>query len=644
MKKGLTLLSLLLISLALAGCGNNSGDSYFPAAHYREHHDRQDDVGIQAQEYVQHGSPIQTDTPPSADDTPVNEQPNADDNPANEPAVTEPATDVNDMELGPPIWVVPEDRLVSAASGRSFFIDTRGALWGWGENGHAGLLGDGTTTNRHSPVVILSSNVQAVAAGNRHTLALDALGNVWSWGDASYGRLGDGWRDDVVIGRGPLGGTITVTERRTPTQTGLGWVHTISAGDAHSMAIDFEGRLWGWGSNNHGQVDGSNVRYRRTPIHIMDNIVAVSAGSTHTLALTGDGHLLAWGNSVNLPRAVGVFGAAGSRLVAENVAQIYAGRSRNMFIDNDGVLWGWGSNINNELGLPLERNAYGGFLTIPSHVDTPMQSVLTEVATVSVGAGGTLAIRRDGSVWQLGTFPQRLMDNIMTLSTGTVPPGVATLAIDTHFIAICAIDGHIWTWGQNATGQLGDGTTTARVEPAVISLHGQPQSAVSPKIPFQSIGEIFGRLEYLGIAYDTIMNDGQPAFNITADDVRTIQDNYQRGNSNFLEWSGTYGEIVRTIGGYRFVIHYVIGSFGNPDRCCCFDELVQHLNMAGLYHHLTVAGLPAFFEDYEPILERIVYDDGYIISIAAMGGAVFVATRVYIGWDEFAIVIQSMAG
>jgi len=51
-------------------------------------------------------------------------------------------------------------------------VKTDGTLWAWGQNGN-GQLGDGTTTDRSTPVRVGTyTDWVSVAAGNQHTVAL----------------------------------------------------------------------------------------------------------------------------------------------------------------------------------------------------------------------------------------------------------------------------------------------------------------------------------------------------------------------------------------------------------------------------------------------------------------------------------------
>src|SRR5919112_1171963 len=69
---------------------------------------------------------------------------------------------------------------------------TQGEVWAWGGN-ELGALGDGTNTDSNTPVQVSGlSGVQAVAAGELHSLALKNDGSVWAWGSNGIGQLGDG--------------------------------------------------------------------------------------------------------------------------------------------------------------------------------------------------------------------------------------------------------------------------------------------------------------------------------------------------------------------------------------------------------------------------------------------------------------------
>ncbi len=95
------------------------------------------------------------------------------------------------------------------------------------------------------------------------------------------------------------------------------------------------------------------------------------------------------------------------------------------------------------------------------------------------GASHTVLLRRDGTVWawgangsgQLGdgtTSSSQLSRQVAGLS------GVkAVVASGDHSLALRGVDGSVWAWGANGSGQLGDGTTVARLLPVqVMGLEG----------------------------------------------------------------------------------------------------------------------------------------------------------------------------
>ena len=71
---------------------------------------------------------------------------------------------------------------ISGGASHSLSLKSDGTVWAWGKNDY-GQLGDGTTTQRSTPVQVSSlSGVIAVADGDYHSLAVKSDGTVWAWG------------------------------------------------------------------------------------------------------------------------------------------------------------------------------------------------------------------------------------------------------------------------------------------------------------------------------------------------------------------------------------------------------------------------------------------------------------------------------
>jgi len=120
--------------------------------------------------------------------------------------------------------------IVAIAAGwcQSLALASSGQVWAWGGN-FFGQLGNGSVSFSNptpGPVASLSGIV-AIATNGYHGLALDGNGNVWAWGWNSSGQLGDGTTTDsstpvMVLSSGgnPLSG-----------------VTAIAAGGEHSLAL-----------------------------------------------------------------------------------------------------------------------------------------------------------------------------------------------------------------------------------------------------------------------------------------------------------------------------------------------------------------------------------------------------------------------
>ena len=76
-------------------------------------------------------------------------------------------------------------------------ISKDGGLYTWGYN-HKGQLGNGTTIDSSSPIKIMNDVVDCAGAGGGgcHTIALKKDGTVYTWGWNYHGQLGDGTTTD----------------------------------------------------------------------------------------------------------------------------------------------------------------------------------------------------------------------------------------------------------------------------------------------------------------------------------------------------------------------------------------------------------------------------------------------------------------
>ena len=131
---------------------------------------------------------------------------------------------------------------------RSCAVTTDGGMKCWGQNGY-GQLGDGTATNRQTPVDVtgLTSGVAAAAAGVFHTCALTSGGAMKCWGHNGYGQIGDGTHG---------------TTRLMPVDVvGLAsGVIVPSAGQWHSCALTSDGAVKCWGADYSGQLGIEFIR------------------------------------------------------------------------------------------------------------------------------------------------------------------------------------------------------------------------------------------------------------------------------------------------------------------------------------------------------------------------------------------------
>ncbi len=352
-----------------------------------------------------------------------------------------------------------------AAVGNYFSIvidKTDGSIWSWGFNTQ-GQLGDNSVLCKSVPASIQGSKKTfckiGVGGGNDFLLAIDNTGQVWAWGNNNNGQLGDN----------------SVISRRTPVsiQGSKKTFSSITIGAKHTIAIDNNYVLWGWGYNFYGQLGVNSTVSRRTPVSIQGakkTFCQIKSGNNHTVGIDKNGQIWGWG--YNFYGQLGVNSTASDRCTPVSIqgakktfCQITAGRNHTIGIDKNGQVWGWG------------RNGYGqlGDNSITSRL-TPI-SLLGAKKTfckINSGADQTIGIDKNGQVWSWGINLLGALGDNSVVSRRTP---VSILGAKKTFCSILpgnyhaiVVDnyGQVWGWGYNLYGQVGDGTVISRLTPVRI--------------------------------------------------------------------------------------------------------------------------------------------------------------------------------
>ena len=356
------------------------------------------------------------------------------------------AVSVGDWQT--PVQTAPTTIAKGSGSDYSMAFKTDGSLWGWGNN-ECGQLGDGTDTQRNSPIGMgTETNWRIAVSGGFHTVLVRNDGSLWALGYNYYGQLGVGTYE-------PYG-------YYTPVKVGTenDWA-TVGAGYYFTLAIKSDGSLWSWGRGNLGQLGSGATANRNAPAQVGADYdwAAVSGGYNSAVALKSDGSVWTWGYNDYGQLGVGdtTTRTAPVRVGAENDwAAVSAGESHMLALKSDGSLWSWGRNDFGQLGSGF----YGQW-------STPRLVVGAENdwAAVSAGMYHSLAIKKDGSLWAWGDNDYGKLGLGGGGSTRAVPVRVG---VDANWVAVSGAlshtvalksDGNLWTWGQNRYGQLGIGAS-----------------------------------------------------------------------------------------------------------------------------------------------------------------------------------------
>lgn len=380
----------------------------------------------------------------------------------------------------------PKVRLISAGEDRSAAVRDDGTVWTWGAGmpsyRYVGLLGEQKDfAVRSAGPLRNTAGFVAISCGYRHTVALRLDGTVWNWGENAYGSL-------AIEGNAP-------DWQEAPLQVpGLSDVVAISAGQDYTFALKSNGELWAWGSNFEGKLGDGTTTHRNAPVKVagLPAVADMAAGVNHSLAVDTDGNVWAWGRNGfgQLGDGEAVQTHAPSRLVPakvlgiDKVAALAVHIDRSIALKRDGTVWEWGAR---------SGRAPHSSTSVPSRVPG-----LHNITAIGAGGGFQVALRSDGTVWswgevnwcgQLGCGPlgEPPIDWGTThqVSDGSDFNDVTAIAVGSRHGILMRRDGSVWSWGGNGFDCLGHGSTGHRFTPIRVQQYCPSSGSAYAVLPFE---------------------------------------------------------------------------------------------------------------------------------------------------------------
>lgn len=319
----------------------------------------------------------------------------------------------------------------------------------WGGNFH-GQLGQGNLINSLTPIRLPGTDWKQIECGSEHVLALRKDGLLFGWGRNDFGQLGDG----------------TTVPKMSPVQIGTIRWQKIACGFFHSLGINDFGQLFTWGSNFAGQLGTNDLTDRSTPTLIgVNRHRDIAGGSNHSLTIDHDNQLYACGRNT--------YGQLGDgtttnrltlTLVTGTFLQISAGDNFSIAINHIGDVMTFGLNA---------FGAIGDGTTINRLTPTLISLPVIKTRKVLSYANGNMALLHSGLVFTWGG------NSNFEIGDGTTTNRLTPFQINTHryndisagkngaTLSAIATNGDLWTWGNNANGEYGNGNVVTLAFPTV---------------------------------------------------------------------------------------------------------------------------------------------------------------------------------
>ncbi len=379
-----------------------------------------------------------------------------------------------------PATVPPPPAITAIAAGavHTCALTAEGGVLCWGGN-YFGQLGNGSTAFSPVPVVAagLSAGVTAIVAGDNHTCALSRGGRVTCWGQNYYGQLGNGTT---------IGSSVPVEVPGVPAGA-----TALAASGFHTCARASGGSVLCWGDNFVGQAGNGVASRSLVPVDVTGRTGGLTAvsGNNHTCALTTAGGVACWGYGSlgqlgdGLTSRSARFVPVGVTGLGSGVAAISTGSNHSCALTLGRVVC-WGHNLHGELGNRTR---------VDSIVPVDVSGLAAGVSAVSAGGAHTCALTGSSGVMCWGANYSGQLGNGARANSPTavvvsgLASGIAATAAGRNHTCALTGRGRVKCWGDNLSGQLGDGTTVMRRVPVDVRFAIYPTIGLLSSTPAGTI-------------------------------------------------------------------------------------------------------------------------------------------------------------